>query len=107
MNAFGIISSVDQIRKHGNFWSKKCCVTDELNRGAFWRVSFNNLNFKMKFAKCLGSALEGVKKMLNLITAQISTRRIVNETNHPIHKPQHNIIPNLQCLAKEAIMGTL
>ena len=57
----------------------------------------------MKFVKCLGSALEGVKKMLNLITAQVSTRQIVNETNHPIHNPQH--IPNLQCLAKEAIRG--
>ena len=23
LNAFGIISSVDQVRKHGTFWSKK------------------------------------------------------------------------------------
>ena len=39
LNAFGIISSVDQIRKHGIFWSKKRSVTDELNRSVFWRVS--------------------------------------------------------------------
>ena len=75
LNAFGILSSVDQVRKHGSYWSKKRCVTDELNRTAFWRVSFDNLNFKMKFAKCLGSTLDGIKKKLNLITAQISTRK--------------------------------
>ena len=99
LNAFGIISSVDQVRKHGTFWSKKRCVTDELNRSVFWRVSFGNLNFKMKFAKCIGSALDGIKKMLNLITAQVSTRR--TKTNNPIPQTQH--VSTLQSLAKEAI----
>ena len=61
LNAFGI-SSVDQVRKHGTFWSKKRCVTDELNCSVFWRVSFDNLNFKMKFAKCIRSALDGIQK---------------------------------------------
>lgn len=75
LNSFGILCSVDQVRKHGKFWSEKRKVTDELNKNAFWRVSFDNLNFKLKFAKCLGSALEGIKKMLNLITAQVSIRR--------------------------------
>ena len=74
---------------------KKRSVTDELNRSVFWRVSFDN--FKMKFAKCIGSALVGVKKLLNLITVQVSTRRTT--TNNP--KTQH--VPTLQSLAKLAI----
>ena len=36
LNAFGIICSVDQARKHGTFWSKN--VTDELNKKAFWSL---------------------------------------------------------------------
>ena len=46
LNSFGILCSVDQVRKHGKFWSKKRCATDELNKKAFWRVSFDNLNLK-------------------------------------------------------------
>lgn len=53
----------------------------------------------MKFTKCIGSVLDGVKKMLNLITAQVSTRR--TKTNHPIPKTQH--VRTLQSLAKAAI----
>lgn len=47
LNAFGIMCSVDQVRKHGMLWSKKRRVADEVNKNAFWRVSFDNLNFKM------------------------------------------------------------
>jgi hypothetical protein len=54
LNAFGIVCSVDQVRKHDTFWSEKRCDTDELKRNTFWRVSFDNLDFKMKFAKYLG-----------------------------------------------------
>ena len=37
-------------------------------------VSFDNLKFKMKFAKALNSTTGGVKKMLNLITGQVTMR---------------------------------
>ena len=103
LNAFGIICSVDQVRKHGTFWSKKRCVTDELKRNTFWRVSFDNLNFKMKFAKCLGVAMDGVKKMLNLITAQVSTRRANTEG----HNHNKQCVPTLGCLVKDTIKWEL
>ena len=41
---------------------------------ALWRVSFDNLNYKMKYAKKLTTA--GPKKMLNLITSQVCFRDI-------------------------------
>ena len=99
VNAFGILCSVDQVRKHGTFWSKKRCVTDELNK-AFWRVSFDNLNFKMKFAKCLGVAMDGV----SLITAQVSTRK-ANIEGHSHKQCVH--VPTLGYLAKNAIKKEL
>ena len=104
LNAFGIICSIDQVRKHGTFWSKKRCVTDELNKKAFWRVSFDNLNFKMEFAKCLGVAMDGVK-MLNLITAQVSTSKANTEGHN--HNKQCVHVPTLVYLAKNAIKKEL
>ena len=53
----------------------------------------------MKFAKCLGSALEGVKKMLNLITAQVSTRRPKQDGQKPT-KPH---VQTLKTLTKDAL----
>lgn len=71
LNMFGCTCSIDLIRKHGAFWAKKRSVSDELAliNSNFWRVSFDNLNFKIKFAKKLLTS--GPNKMLNLITSQV------------------------------------
>ena len=75
LNIVGCCCSIDQIRKHGSFWAKKRSTSAELiNTGTkFWRVSFDNLNYKIKYAKKLCSS--GVNKMLNLITAQVCCRQ--------------------------------
>ena len=59
----------------------------------------------MKFAKCLGVAMDGVKKMLNLITAQVSTRK-ANTVEHS-HNKQCVHVPTLVYLAKNAIKKEL
>ena len=51
LNALGICCSSDQVRKHGSIWANKRRATDELDGRQFWRVSFDNLNFKMNLLK--------------------------------------------------------
>lgn len=70
----GCCCSIDHIRKHGSFWAKARVASDELmqTNNKFWRASFDNLNFKMKYAKKMTAS--GPKKMLNLITAQVCVR---------------------------------
>ena len=51
LNSFGVTSSVFQVRQHGSFWAKVRSAIKELNPIAFWRVTFDNLDFKIKFAK--------------------------------------------------------
>ena len=59
----------------GVFGPKKT-ASDELLRDnvALWRVSFDNLNYGIKYAKKLTTS--GPKKMLNLITSQVCFRDI-------------------------------
>ena len=47
LNSFGVTSSIFHIRRHGSYRS----AIKELNPGAFWRATFDNLDFKIKFAK--------------------------------------------------------
>ena len=59
------------IRKHGDHWTTLRNAVDELDRTKLLRVSFDNLNYKIKFAKKLGdSESGGPQRMLNLITGQ-------------------------------------
>ena len=44
---------------------------DELDTTKLWRVSFDNLNFKMKYSKDLKGE-GGPKRALNLITGQVA-----------------------------------
>ncbi len=61
-----------------DFWSKHRKAVAELNPKLPWRISIDNLNFKMKFAKSLSSAdSQGLlRKMLNLLTCQASTHEL-------------------------------
>ncbi len=55
LNMIGCCCSIDQIRKHGSYWAKNRVTSKELavTNASFWRVSFDNLNFKIKYAKKL------------------------------------------------------
>ena len=73
LNSFGVTSSIFHIRQHGSFWAKVRSAIKELNLTAFWRATFDNLDFKMKFAKKLSTG-GNLKRMLHLLTSQISFR---------------------------------
>ena len=54
LNAFGITSSVSHIRDHGNWWAKIRKAIKEIDIQSFWRVTFDNLDFKMKKYRQVG-----------------------------------------------------
>ena len=53
LNAFGVATSVFHIREHGNFWARMCNAIDEINPKIFSRVTIDNLDFRIKYAKKL------------------------------------------------------
>ena len=78
LNCFGVTSSIFHIRQHGSFWAKVRSIIKELNPISFWRVTFDNLDFRIKFAKKLSSGSH-LKRMLHLLTSQVSFRRNSSE----------------------------
>ena len=72
LNTFGCICSVDHIPQHGEYWSRTRKSINELDKKKFWRVSIDNLNFKLKFAKNFTMPSNSPHKMLNLITGQVT-----------------------------------
>ena len=72
---FGICCSLKHVRTLQEFWSKKRNVMDEISPTAFWRISFDNLNFLRKFANvCIYGAQAAAGRMLNLLTGQVTHR---------------------------------
>ena len=53
LNSFGITSSIFHVRQHGSSWAKVRSAIKELNITAFWRATFDILDFKIKVAKKL------------------------------------------------------
>ena len=51
LNGFGITSSLSHIREHGSWWAKFRKVINEIDVKSFWKVTFENLDFRMRFAK--------------------------------------------------------
>ena len=78
LNSFGVTSSVFHIRQHGSFWAKVRSIIKELDPRSFWRVTFDNLDFIIKFAKKLSTGGH-LKRMLHLLTSQVSFRRNTTE----------------------------
>ena len=74
LNTFGMSCSIAKVRKMANKWAEKRKCVDEVDKTGFWRVTFDNLNFKRKFAKTFtaGGTIGG--RMLNLLTGQVSFR---------------------------------
>ena len=96
LNAFGCSCSVDHIRRHGDYWSQQRSAIEELDTKKLWRVSFDNLNFKMKYSKDLiGDG--GPKRALNLITGQV-----VHSKSHNINEHK-NKIPTLRELSQNKL----
>ena len=55
LNSFGVTSSIFHIRQHGSVWAKIRSAIKEISLTAFWRATFDNLDFKIKFAKKLST----------------------------------------------------
>ncbi len=77
LNVLGCTCGIDTIRKHGSYWAERRSATQELNPASFWRLSVDNLNFKIKFAKSIGSGSAGAKKQLDLLINRSSQRSVV------------------------------
>ena len=77
LNAFGVTCSAFQIRKHGSWWAKMRDAIKEINPRAWWRVTFDNLDFRMKFAKKI-SVGGHLRRMLHLLTSQVTFRQNSN-----------------------------
>lgn len=82
LNALGCSSSIDHIRAHGSFWATHRQAINELDASKFWRASIDNLNFNIKFAKNLPEGSTGAKKMLNLITGQVTHQISTSSTSN-------------------------
>ena len=87
LNAFGCLAGIDHIRAHGSFWASKRSPINELDVKKLWRMSIHNLNFHIKFAKNLPEAATGAKKMLNLITGQVSHENSESQFNKKSNNP--------------------
>ena len=69
--------SMFHIRQHGNLWARLRTAISEIS---FWRLPFDNLDFRMKFAKKLTVANGSgtLKRMLHLLTSQVTFRSNVS-----------------------------
>lgn len=82
-----------QHRSHGSFWASHRQAINELDASKFWRASIDNLNLNIKFAKNLLEGSTGAKKMLNLITGQV-THQGRSKSSTSSDKPgQRNVVP--------------
>ena len=82
LNALGVSCSIFHIRKHGNLWACLRLAISEINLQSFRQVTFDNLDFRMKFAKKL-TVVNGVgtlKRMLHLLTSQDTFQLVIQWT---------------------------
>ena len=70
LNALGCYCSIDHIRSHGTYWAGRRQPIQNLDSKQPWRITIDNLNFHMKYAKNLPESATGANKMLNLLTCQ-------------------------------------
>lgn len=63
LNAVGCTCSIDHVRGHGSYWAGQRNPIQQLNATQFWRVTIDNLNFYLKFAKSLPESSTGVKNV--------------------------------------------
>ena len=64
------------IKEHGSWWAKFRKKVNEFDVKSFWRVTFDNLDFRMRFATKISAGGGQLKRMLHLLTSQVSFRQI-------------------------------
>lgn len=97
MNAFGETCSIRHVRDHDALWAKARSAVEELDTNKFWRLTFDNLDFHMKYAKkVIGEGVGKLNRMLHLITSQVSFRRQL-----PLYGPQTNTTLKITELKEE------
>ena len=97
LNAFGITCSIRHVRDHGARWAKARSAVTELDVKKFWRLTFDNLDFHMKYAKkVIGDSVGTLNRMLHLITSQVSFR-----TQLPLYGRRTNTTMNITELKEE------
>lgn len=71
-----VFASVFRIRQHGSVWTKSRSALEELSSKAFWRVTIDNFDFRIKYAKKIMECCSGaLRRMLNLLTSQVTFRQ--------------------------------
>ena len=72
LNSLGCCCSIDHVRSHGAYWASRRQPVQNLDGQQPWRLTIDNLNFHMKYAKNLPESATGASKMLNLLTCQVT-----------------------------------
>ena len=70
LGMFRILPSIQRIRNHGKHWAAEQKLIHELDVKKFWRVTVDNLEFKMAFAKKIFSGVYQ-KRKLHFLTGQV------------------------------------
>jgi hypothetical protein len=89
---FGLTTTSRTVRSLIQTWSKKRDVLSELDKGSFWRFSFDNLNFLRKFANTFKLGCKVTGRMLNLLTGQVSHTFTSPVTENNINSNDHHDI---------------
>ena len=77
LNAFGVVCSIFHVRQHGSRWARLRSALSELNPIRFWRVTFDNLDFRAKFAKKVEVRDNScvLNRIFHLLTSQVTFRK--------------------------------
>ena len=70
--SLGVSCSSSTLDNEAKYWAENRDPLKELDKTKTWRISFDNLDFKRKFAKTFHYGLEACGRMLNLITSQVT-----------------------------------
>ena len=96
LNSFGISCSYSTLDNEAKYWSDHRDPLSELDKTKTWRLSFDNLNFKRKFAKTVQFGGDMGGRMLNLITSQVTH----NSENVTVNQPVTQV-PRKETLAEQ------
>ena len=77
LHMFGITCTLRYVKDLASKWSDKRNVLEEFDKSAFLKISFDNLNFRRKFARVFsyGQKVPVIGRMLNLITGMLTHRK--------------------------------
>jgi hypothetical protein len=76
LNKFGVSCGIKHIRRMANKWCELRKCIDEIDIRGFWRLTFDNLNFRRKYAKTFKDGGDVGGRQLDLLTGQASRRDV-------------------------------